>query len=522
MRCTGVTRCVLLIAFAALAPLLSADLVPRAHADAPYSLNPIPAFAQEGSTIALVLTVSGATGNTLYVFRFFVRDPVGKTAQSPFQNYTTGLGQNQFNVRVYYPSPSFPGSNSLVGQYVTWVDQLGSVTQTMVASSSFVLSIVDNTGYERTQTVNMQASGYNASEMVTVTIRTQTTSTLVLSQSIPATSTGIVATSWKIPVNATIDNYMLTLTGTSTVKSPPDRQLFSIKPAVMSIASISSLQTTYQRTETMEFSFQPAYPDGSIASSGVGLLTLARPDRVNVTLTATYDSATQSFTTSYKTSADNQTGTWSATLTGHGYSDAYGNSGPGTILTSASQVTPAALMVNVVMDRTSYQVGEQIKFNATITYPDGTILQSGTMEAYLLSSGTQTMNETAPMVFDTALRVWIGTYTWTPGDAGGLWSLNVKASDSSTPADTGSATRAVSLQNSTANGNASFPLYYFGILAALIAAALVGAFLLFRRRRVTHASLKIDLEAVRSEAGKIESQDFFKSVKGQLKKDQDD
>src|SRR5213592_2306451 len=40
---------------------------------------------QEGSTITLVFSVSGATGNTLYQFRFSVRDPASITHQSVLQ-----------------------------------------------------------------------------------------------------------------------------------------------------------------------------------------------------------------------------------------------------------------------------------------------------------------------------------------------------------------------------------------------------------------------------------------------------
>ena len=126
------------------------------------------------------------------------------------------------------------------------------------------------------------------------------------------------------------------------------------------------------------------------------------------------------------------------------------------------------------------------------------------------------------MIFDTGLGLWIGTYTAQSTDPGGLWSLVVKASDSPTSANTGSATRAITLQNNT-GGNVSLPLYYFGIIAALIAGLLGGGgFLLFKKRKVTHARLKIDLEAVRSEAGRIENQEFFKSIKDQVAKDKDD
>jgi hypothetical protein len=79
----------------------------------------------------------------------------------------------------------------------------------------------------------------------------------------------------------------------------------------------------------------------------------------------------------------------------------------------------------------------------------------------------------------------------------------------------------ITVQPIQSSSNVSFPLYYFGILAALIAALLVGTFLAFRRHKVTHARLKIDLEAVKAEAGRIENQEFFQSVKDQLKKDKE-
>src|SRR5439155_4276274 len=166
-------------------------------------------------------------------------------------------------------------------------------------------------------TVLLQASGYSASESVTVTIRTQSTSTLVLSQNVPATGTWIVATSWKTPRNATIDTYVVTLTGTSTVKNPADLQPFSLGPAIMIVSSITSVKSVYQRTETMSFFFQPTYPDRSNPSTGVALLSLAGSGGNSVTLTATYDSTSQTFDASYQTSLDNQTGTWAASLGDH-------------------------------------------------------------------------------------------------------------------------------------------------------------------------------------------------------------
>jgi len=496
------------------------NLVPRVHADPPFSLNPVPAVTSEGNTVSLVLSAIGAVPNIQYRFRFSVTDPAGKTVQSLTENYTTAPNQYSFTKVVLYPSPALPGSNTLVGQYNANVDELWPTAAPGVAGTSFILSITDSSSYQRTQTVIIHAAGYNASESVTIMIRTQTTSTLVFSALVSATSSGVVAISWKIPKNAPIDSYIVALTGTSTVKNPADSERISIVAAIMTISSITSVKSAYQRTDTMGFYFQPTYPDGTFPSTGVGLLTLAGPNGGSATLTATYDNTSQTFEASYQTFLDNQTGTWTASLGGHAYSDSYGNSGPGIIVTTSSPLRTIPLTVTVTTNST-IAVGQQLKFNATVTYPDGTVFQPGTVKAYLLYSGTPAVNDTVPVVFDTSLRIWVGTYTVRPSDTGGLWSLVVKASDSPTPPNTGSATRAINVQNTT-SGNASFPLYYFGIIAAIVALVLTTVFFLFKRRNVTHARLKIDLDAVRSEAGRIESTDFFKSVKDQVKKEKDD
>ena len=520
MRRPRVTYSVLLLSIAFLSPLVATGFLPQVHADSPYTLNPVPAYSQEGNTVSLVLTVkfNPISTTTTFVFRFSVRDPAGSTFKSQLINYTTSPGQDQFSILVAYPGASFSGSNRLAGQYLATVDQLAPAPMPAVANSSFVLGVTDNPSYERTQTVNVQGSGYNASEPVAITIRTQTTSTIVFSDSTFATSNGVVVDNWKIPVDSVIDNYVVTITGSSTLKNPPDAQTFSVRAAMMSIAGINSVKSTYQRSETMKFSFQPVYPDGTFPTTGVALLTVASPSGSNVTLTATYDNLAQTFNASYQTSITNQTGIWTAILTGHAYSDAYGNTGPGVKVTNSPQLTPASLSVSVTAN-TSIGVGQPLKFNATVAYPDGTILQSGTAAGYLLYSGTPAVNDSIPMVFDTSLRVWIGTYTVLSSDTGGLWSLVVRASDSQSPANTGTATRAITIQNKPP---ASFPLYYFGLIAAIIGALLIATFLIFKRRKVTSTRLKIDLDAVHSEAGRIESSEFFKSVKDQVRKEKEE
>ena len=453
MRFTKATSYALVFALGLLVPILSTGMVPPVHAIS-YTLGSVPFLTQEGSTITLIFTVSGAIPSTPYQFRFTVRDPGSKLHQSILFNYTTLSSQTSFTLPpFFYPSTSFQGPNWLAGQYIAWADQVRPIAVSTVASTSFWLTLTDKTQYQRTETVNIHATHYNASESVTVIIQTQTPpSSTVFSQSTNASSTGVVYASWKIPVNAAIDSngYVVTVSGTSTVKSPADVWGFIINPAVMSVSSLSSVQSTYQRTETMKFSFKATYPDGSSASTGASLLTLARPDGVNITLTATYDNVAQSFVGIYKTSITNQTGTWTATLTPNSYNDGYGNTGPAVRVTNAPQLTPSVLTANV--NATSYvPIGQTVNFNATFSYPDGTTLQSGTgivVGAYLLYSGPPIVNRTMTVVFNSGLKPhWFGSYTPQASDPGGLWTLVVTGSDSSSPSNGGSGTKPVTLQD---------------------------------------------------------------------------
>ena len=712
MRQVKATRYAVLFVLSALSTFAFTGL-PAVHAPTTgtqYTLTPLPFITQEGYSINLILSVSGALPGTKYQFNFYVRDPSTKIWTSIVENYTTSLGETQFGIILAYPSAAFVGlgTNSLVGQpaYVGWVNQLTpppASNPVATTPNGFYFVLTDHTEYQRTQTVGIRASGYNPSETATVIIRTQTSSTVVLNDTTTASSAGLVTDSWKIPRNAVLDNYVVTVTGKSTAKSPADAQGFVVRAASMSIPTLTSSKSSYQRTERMSFSFRPSYPDGQYADTGTALIVLTSPGGNSVSLTTVYDSVAQTFNATYKTFPNNQTGAWTASLGINGFDDGFGNTGPGlTPATTSPQLQVATLTITIT-SKSYFAIGEQIKFNSTIQYPDLTELtdQTGQASAFLLFSGGGYNDTITQLVFDSTLNLWVGTYT--PGnEPGGLWSLTVSGADSASPANSGKATKTIQLQDriptasftftsgpilssssvsfdgtarfdpdgtivgyawtfgdgSTGSGatpshsysvagtfsvklnvtdnsgstavdtqtvtitdrppvvsltqssttatsgqaviltisasdpdgtiatttvnwgdgttdtisgppttdshtyslasgvssatytitvtlhdnsgstksvtsnpitvqpiqsssNVSFPLYYFGILAALIAALLIGVFLAFRRHKVTHARLKIDLEAVKAEAGRIENQEFFQSVRDQLKKDKE-
>ncbi len=446
MRYKRATRYVLVLALATVAPMVLLSGMLPAHAAGAYALYVLPPYyAQEGGTNTFWLSVTNANATT-YRFQFTVQDPQSKTFKSILYNYTNPPGQTSFTLpAIAYPSPGFLGPSSLVGTYNLSVDQVAPVVKLNVATNSFQFILTNTYVYARTQTVMIHATGYNVSENVNVAIR-PLGSTNVFSQNLMASSTGTITTNWKIPWNATLGYYVVQLTGTSTVKNPADIQGILVVAAPITISSFASSKSTYQRTETMQFSFQAAYPDNSNATTGAGIITLMRPDGSRFNITASYNAGARDFVASYKTSATDLTGTWNATMGVNYFDDGVGNTGPSQSVSTLPQLIPATLSINANVT-TYVAVGQTLRLNATITYPDGTALQSGLVGAYMLYSGSPTVNDTVSITFDSGLQRWVGSYALQSTDPGGLWTLVIRASDSSTPANTGSASKAVTTQD---------------------------------------------------------------------------
>jgi len=133
------------------------------------------------------------------------------------------------------------------------------------------------------------------------------------------------------------ESYIVTVEG-NPVKSIADGQTFDVQPAPVTIATLSPGMGSYQRTETLAFSFQPRYPNGQIATTGLAIIKLTSPAGACITITASYNSTTQTFIAYYKTGSVNQTGTWTATLSSNSYDDGYGNVGPSGTVTASTQL----------------------------------------------------------------------------------------------------------------------------------------------------------------------------------------
>jgi hypothetical protein len=263
------------------------------------------------------------------------------------------------------------------------------------------------------------------------------------------------------------------------------------------VVSFTPSPTTANTGQSITLSISAFDPDGTISSTRVDW---------GDTIIQLYSGAITSATHSYASTGSSTSKTFTIIIT------ATDNNASYTSLSSQVTINDRVPTQSFNPSSTSLKTNQNVTLTISSTDPDGTVVSikvdwgDGTIDTL---SGTATS--------DMHSYSSIGTST------SKTFTIAVTVTDNSGSSSIPS-TSAVSVQanSQSSSGNLSLPLYYFAILAAVVAALLVGGFLAFRRHKVTHAKLKIDLEAVRSEAGRIENQEFFQSVKDQLKKDKND
>jgi hypothetical protein len=287
----------------------------------------------------------------------------------------------------------------------------------------------------------------------------------------------------------------LTVTDNGGVTGSTTSQVtISDRPPVVSLTPSPSTANTGQ---SITLSVSASDPDGTISSTRVDW---------GDTIIQLYSGAITSATHSYASTGPLTSKTFTIIIT------ATDNNASYTSLSSQVTINDRVPTQSFNPSSTSLKISQNVTLTISATDPDGTLVSikvdwgDGTIDTL---SGTATSD--------------IHSYSSIGTSTSKTFTIAVTVTDNSGSTSTPT-TSAVNVQanSQSSSGNLSLPLYYFAILAAVVAALLVGGFLAFRRHKVTHARLKIDLEAVRSEAGRIENQEFFQSVKDQLKKDKDD
>ncbi|HEV2120385.1 MAG TPA: hypothetical protein VGS11_09830 [Candidatus Bathyarchaeia archaeon] len=318
---------VLLLVLSAVSQLLPA------HAAATLAINPT--RTQEGSSsgVTLVLTVRGVVGGQSYSDYWAVSDPSGKnytiattSVASPSGNYT---------LNEVYPRDFGVGAGiTYVGQYSVAIFQTAP-TISLLGTGQFGIGITDKLLYQRTQLVSIKATGYKASETVTLYITKGGIAAPGYPIRVPADASGNVITSWLTTARTLTGNYTVSLNGATTgAKNPPDSQWFIILPASLDLSPIAAANSA----NSLSVSTSVTQPDGSnfIRGNVTGQFSLSGTE-IGTPIKLLYDQVRGKWTGNYTVQSTDPEGAWTLQVTAI---DPYGNNGQGS--TSLYVIPPPA------------------------------------------------------------------------------------------------------------------------------------------------------------------------------------
>ena len=194
-----------------------------------YLIKPVvpssPAQLQEGSNVGLNVAVTGGQPNTAYNAEITVTLPptLGTNFTKSVTLTASSLGTAE--TQILFPDSSFSPSGSTTNYAGTYTAYF-NFTQSL-AQQNFTIGFTDLTQYHRQDTVKINAVGYQPSQSATVAI--QFNNGTVSSQTVTASSQGVVAATWQIPSTAAVGTYTATITpqGASS-KEIADVQTFQI------------------------------------------------------------------------------------------------------------------------------------------------------------------------------------------------------------------------------------------------------------------------------------------------------
>ena len=201
-----------------------------------YYVSAEPARMQEGLNTSITAGINGAEANKTYLLRISVTDPQptpeSYTANLTVSTDTEGSGSNS---TVYYANFSVGANTNYVGNYTVAVIADNETLNTV----NFTVGLTDKLEYRRTEAVNIQGSGYDANETVTINIITAAGAPVNgYPKNITANTGGGVADSWEIPIDFMLGTYTVTLTNATapgTAKTQPDAQNFTVFGAICQI-----------------------------------------------------------------------------------------------------------------------------------------------------------------------------------------------------------------------------------------------------------------------------------------------
>jgi KaiC/GvpD/RAD55 family RecA-like ATPase len=343
-----------------------------------------------------------------------------------------------------------------------------------VASTQFEIGLAATKVVMRTLPVSLKAQGYTNGENVSVDVQNGGLSVPGFPTSVIATTTqGIASYLWTPSPSTPLGTDTIRFRGSSTFKSPSDTQRITVVPSNITISGFTLIPAFVQRTQSFEIRFSAFYASGGPLQSGSAAVRILEADGMtNHFVIAGYNSSLGIFRGTYRVGLSAAQGTWTVNIDRNSADDGYGNIGPNAQFTLQLGVQPAILSVSVSPLSQYYDVGNGIGIFASITNPDGSTFNSGTVTITLSSNGTRVGNSIG-LAYVPARGYWTGLYTVGQNDPSGQWVVLVDASDPY--GNRGQVSILTNVKAATATSQAppllSLPLFLF-----LIGAATVGSF----------------------------------------------
>lgn len=232
-----------------------------------------PEQLQENATVEISVSVTGGEANVIYVANVTVEAPTPSnetySTLVPISNTTdTGIG----NATIRYPDAFGGGAHTnYTGTYTV------SFNETL-ATGTFFVGLTDRTEYHRGDTVNIKAAGYQQYENVTVKILFGT-EVLSNQTDVQADDLGFIYANWTVPMNATIGEYTVNITSTSsppTIKKVPDFQRFSVPGFDVNVTARNLAGETVQNVAVRVYENGKSVVNKTTGADGIAYLKLER------------------------------------------------------------------------------------------------------------------------------------------------------------------------------------------------------------------------------------------------------
>ncbi len=239
-----------------------------------YSINAVPKQAQEGNSVTLNVTVTGGQAGIGYNAEVSVVLPSPlSTKYSKAVNLGTPNQKGTAQAQITFPDSNFQPEGSVthyVGTYNIHFNQSDTL-----ASDQFTVSFIDSTEYNRGQTMNIRATGYQPNTEATISISGPKGT--IHTETVTSSAEGVISATWVVSSESAIGDHTISINPQGTQKAIPDSQSFkvvgySVKIKTVNLAGQAVPEVTIK---ALDASTNAVY-EGTSGSDGIANLKLEK------------------------------------------------------------------------------------------------------------------------------------------------------------------------------------------------------------------------------------------------------